>query len=87
MYRTVPASDNPYFGCTVGRVANRICKGAFTLDGKPFTLADSRSFFQTVAFVHTLRRAFGPRRNRRRCSHHSPRRLACFVFVGISLEM
>jgi aldose 1-epimerase len=30
---------HPYFGCTVGRVANRIAKGKFTLDGKTYTLA------------------------------------------------
>ena len=30
---------HPYFGCTVGRVANRIAKGRFTLDGKVHTLA------------------------------------------------
>ena len=30
---------HPYFGCTVGRVANRIAKGQFTLDGKTYTLA------------------------------------------------
>ena len=32
--------DNPaYFGCTVGRCANRISKAKFTLDGEEYTLA------------------------------------------------
>ena len=30
---------HPYFGCTVGRVANRISKARFTLDGKTYSLA------------------------------------------------
>ena len=30
---------HPYFGCTVGRVANRIARGTFTLDGKAYPLA------------------------------------------------
>jgi aldose 1-epimerase len=33
------ADANQYFGCTTGRVANRIAKGKFTLDGKEYTLA------------------------------------------------
>jgi aldose 1-epimerase len=30
---------SPFFGCIAGRVANRIAKGKFTLDGKDYTLA------------------------------------------------
>lgn len=30
---------NPYFGCTIGRVANRVGNAMFTLDGKTYTLA------------------------------------------------
>jgi aldose 1-epimerase len=30
---------HPYFGCTVGRVANRIAKGQFVLEGKSYRLA------------------------------------------------
>ena len=30
---------HPFFGSTVGRYANRIAKGKFTLDGKQYTLA------------------------------------------------
>lgn len=33
------SDDNQYFGCTTGRVANRIGKGKFTLDGKEYQLA------------------------------------------------
>src|SRR5436305_10399234 len=33
------SDKNQYFGCTVGRVANRIAKGRFTLGGKEYQLA------------------------------------------------
>jgi len=33
------SDKNQYFGCTTGRVANRIAKGKFTLDGKEYKLA------------------------------------------------
>ena len=33
------SDDNQYFGCTTGRVCNRIAKGKFTLEGKEYTLA------------------------------------------------
>jgi aldose 1-epimerase len=32
-------TKSPYFGCTTGRVANRIANGRFTLGGKEYTLA------------------------------------------------
>jgi aldose 1-epimerase len=36
-------SGHPYFGCLVGRVANRIANGKFTLDGKTYTLATNNA--------------------------------------------
>ena len=33
------SDENQYFGCTAGRVCNRIAKGKFSLDGKDYSLA------------------------------------------------
>jgi aldose 1-epimerase len=33
------SADNQYFGCTTGRVCNRIAHGKFSLDGQDYTLA------------------------------------------------
>ncbi|MCP4505237.1 MAG: galactose mutarotase [Fuerstiella sp.] len=33
------SEDNQYFGCTTGRVCNRIAEGKFSLDGKDYSLA------------------------------------------------
>jgi aldose 1-epimerase len=35
------SKPNPFFGATAGRVANRIAKGKFELDGKTYTLAQN----------------------------------------------
>ena len=32
-------AGHPFFGAIAGRVANRVAKGKFTLDGKEYTLA------------------------------------------------
>ncbi len=37
--RGYESPDNQYFGCTTGRVCNRIAKGQFTLDGYTYVLA------------------------------------------------
>ncbi len=36
-------NGHPYFGATVGRVANRIAKGKFSLDGNEYTLATNNA--------------------------------------------
>jgi aldose 1-epimerase len=61
---------HPYFGSTVGRVANRIAKGRFTLEGKTYTLATNngpnhlhggvKAFDKVIWKAAQVKRADGP---------------------------
>lgn len=63
-------SAHPYFGVTVGRVANRIANGRFTLDGKSYALATNngpnhlhggnRGFDKVVWQAEQVQAAEGP---------------------------
>lgn len=64
------SKNNQYFGCTVGRVANRIARGKFTLDGKEYKLAINndpnhlhggvkKSFDKVVWKAQVLKRSVG----------------------------
>jgi aldose 1-epimerase len=70
---------HPYFGSTVGRVANRIAGGKFTLDGKRYNLAINnapnhlhgglKAFDKVVWKASRVRRSAGPAV---RFTYHSP---------------
>jgi len=51
-------AHSPYFGCTVGRFANRIAHGRFTLDGHPYTLAQNNSPGGIPCHLHGGNRGF-----------------------------
>ena len=44
--------NEPYFGATVGRVANRVAKGCFTLDGKTHELATNNEPAGSPCHLH-----------------------------------
>jgi len=50
--------DSPYFGATVGRFANRIANGQFTLDGRTYNLAKNNSPGGIPCSLHGGKRGF-----------------------------
>ena len=49
---------SPYFGCIVGRVGNRIAGGKFSLEGRPYTLAQNNSPGGLPCCLHGGNRGF-----------------------------
>lgn len=54
--------ENPYFGATIGRYANRISKGAFSLDGQSYqiTVNDNSNVCHSSIQSYHLKRFLGP---------------------------
>jgi aldose 1-epimerase len=52
------AVDYPYFGATIGRVANRIAGAKFTLDGREYRLMPNEATGDTTKHLHGGRRGF-----------------------------
>jgi aldose 1-epimerase len=77
------AARSPYFGCIVGRVANRITGGRFTLDGRTYELARNNQPNGIACHLHGGSKGFdkvlwqaepdrSPEGESLRLSYHSP---------------
>lgn len=69
-------SQNPYFGCTVGRVANRIANGRFLLDEVEYKLSinngDNHLHGGNIGFDKCIWQAYVHQDGRVTFTHSSP---------------